>query len=149
VTTTSPFAKRLPHIITRHHLATILAATYAEALAVDEEEAHERLTRALEDPEVQDDIYWALEEGLAGELGTRTDPDALLDKLSKGVEKRARLVKAAPQTPPVAAVMVLVNLAIRLAPESMRTALQSDKGRAVADEGLRIIGRHIVKELLK
>lgn len=146
---TSPFARRLPHIVTRAHLATMLAPTYAEALSVDEEEAHERLTRAVEDPDVQADLYWAIEEGLAAERGPRTEPDALLDRLSKAVEKRRGKVRALAASPAVSAVLIGVNLAIGLAPESMRATLDSDKGRAIADEGLRALGKHLVKELLK
>jgi hypothetical protein len=144
-----PFAKRLRHIVTRADLAIIVTPTYAAAMTVDEEEAHDRLTRAVADPGVMDDLYFALEEGLAAQKGPRTEPDALLDKLSQAIGKRRGRVAAADANALISAVMVRINLAIGLAPEAMRGTLASDKGRAMVDQGLRAFGGHVVKELLK
>jgi hypothetical protein len=46
-------------------------------------------------------------------------------------------------------VLVRINLEIGLAPEQMRATLDTDKGRAVLAAGLRELGGHLVKELLK
>jgi hypothetical protein len=144
-----PIPKRLRHIVQRNHLASMLSATYAEAQNVDEEDAHERLTRAVEDPELQEALYGALAAGLAMQPGASDGDDALLDRLSKALGKRAARMKAAKTSPGVSAVMVKVNLLVELAPISMRAALETDKGRALVEDGLRELGRHLVGQLLK
>jgi len=143
------FSKRLPHVVTRADLARMLTATYAAARSVDEEEAHERLTRALERPGVADDLYRGLSDALAGTRGPRTTEDALVDKLSTGVQARRARVRAATGTPGTSAVLVRIDLELGFAPEPMRATLASDRGRAILDEGLRELGAHLVKELLR
>jgi hypothetical protein len=143
------FSRRLPHVLTRADLARVLTATYAAALSVDEDEAHERLTRALELPGVADDLYRGISAALAEAKGPRTSEDALVDKLSTGVQARRARVKAAPASPAISAVLVRMNLEIGLAPEPMRATLASEKGRAVLEEGLRALGAHVLKELLR
>ncbi len=140
---------RLPHVLPRADLARILVPTYAAAISVDEEEAHERLTQALARPGVAEDLYRAIAEGLRGAQGPRTTEDAIVDKLSLGVQKRRGGVRAAPSTPAIAAVLVRINLEIGLAPEPMRATLSTERGRAVLDDGLRALGAHLVKELLR
>lgn len=143
------FSRRLPHVVTIPDLAVLLTPTYAEAMSVEDEEAHERLVRALSRTRVADDLYAGLSEALEAVQGERTPEDALMDKLSKGIQKRRSRVKAAPGTPGLAAVLVRINLEIGLAPEQMRATLDTDKGRAVLAAGLRDLGAHLVKELLK
>jgi hypothetical protein len=143
------FSRRLPHVLTRADLARALTATYAAALSVDEEEAHERLARALERPALAEDLYRGVSAALEKAQGPRTTPDALMDKLSTGVQARRARVKAAPSSAAVSAVLVRVNLELGLAPEPMRDTLASDRGRAMLDEGLRALGAHLVKELLR
>lgn len=143
------FSRRLPHVVTRADLARLVTPTYAEALSVDEEEAHERLTQALARPGLAEDLYRGLSAGLEKAQGKRTSEDALVDKLSKGVQARRGRVKAAPSTPGISAVMVRVNLELGLAPEQMRAMLEGEKGRAVLEKGLAELGAHLVKELLR
>lgn len=143
------FSRRLPHVLTRGDLALLLAPTYASALSVDEEEALERLRRALERPGVADDLYRGVSAALLAAKGPRTSEDALVDKLSAGVQARRSRARAAPATPALSAVMVRVNLEIGLAPEPMRATLAGGKGQALLEEGLRQLGDHLVKELLK
>ena len=102
----SPVSRRLPHVLTRADLAHLVAPSYAESLGVDEEEARERVARALERPGVADDLYRGISAALAEARGPRTSEDALLDKLSKAIQKRRSRVKGAPSTPGLAAVMV-------------------------------------------
>lgn len=139
--------ERLPHVVTRADLATSLTATYAAAQNVDDEEAHDRLARALTDPGLLDDLYWGLEEALVAQQGSRSD-DALLDTLSKRVASRKGRL-AASTSRDVAAVIVRINLLLNLAPDAMRELLDSEKGKAALDKGLRTLGAHLVKELLK
>ncbi|HEY3449328.1 MAG TPA: hypothetical protein VGK67_23440 [Myxococcales bacterium] len=138
---------RLHHVLTRGDLATLLTPTYAEAQNVDDEEAHDRLARALGDPELLDDLYWGLTQALTAQQGKRTD-DALLDTLAKRVSARKGRLAAATGRE-IAAVMVRINLQLNLAPDTMRSVLESEKGKAALDQGLRALGAHLVKELLK
>jgi len=143
------FSRRLPHVLTRADLALLVAPTYAEALSVDEEEAQERVARALARPEVVDDLYRGISAALEEARGPRMTEDAVMDKLSKGVQARRSRAKPAPESPAISAVLVRLNLEIGLAPEQMRATLASEKGRAMLEEGLRALGAHLVKDLLR
>src|SRR6266545_7998506 len=102
------FSRRLPHVLTRSDLVLLLAPTYAKARLVDDDEASERLARALAVPAALDELY-------AG----------------------------------VSAALIRLDLEIGMAPESMRATLATPRGRALLDEGLRALGAHVVKELLR
>lgn len=143
------FSKRLPHVLPRHDLVLLLAPTYAAARGVDHEEATERLTRALASPPALDAVYRGLSAALAAAQGARTSEDALMDKLSAGVQARRRYAKAADATPAVSAALVRLDLEVGLAPESMRDVFASPRGAALLEEGLRALGAHVVKDLLK
>ena len=143
------FSRRLPHVLTRKDLARALASTYAKAASVDAEEALERMERAVANDRIADDLYAGLSAAMAERKGPRTTEDELVDKLSEGVQKRRSRVKAAELTPAISAAMVLVNLELGYAPEMMRNALQTEKGRALLEEGLRALGAHLVSELVK
>jgi hypothetical protein len=143
------FSRRLPHVLTRADLALALSPTYAAALGVDEDEARDRLARALEHQDVLEDLYRGLSAALAEARGPRTSEDALVDRLSAGVQARRARVRPAPVTPALSAVIVRVNLAIGLAPEPMRATLETERGRALLDEGLRALGGHLVRELAR
>lgn len=138
-------ARRIPHVFPRADLAILLAPTYSESLSVDEEIAQERLGRALADPAVLAGVHQAIAAALDEKRGPRTDPDAQLDRVSRRLQETRWRVKAAPATPAVAAVMVWLNLAIGLAPESMRDTLASGKGAAMLAAGLREIAASLVK----
>lgn len=143
------FSKRLPHVLTRNDLVLLLAPTYAAARGVDHEEATERLARALASPSALDAVYRGLSAALAAAKGSRMGEDALMDKLSAGVQARRKYAKAADGTPAVSAALVRLDLEIGLAPETMRDIFASPRGAALLDEGLRALGAHVVKDLLK
>ena len=143
------FSRRLPHVLTRSDLAVVLAPTYAQSATVDLNEAHERMERAASSQFIQDELYGGLSAALAAARGPRTTEDELIDKLSAGVQKRRAKVKAAQLTPGISAVMVLLNLEVGYAPEMMRGALANEKGRKLLQDGLRQLGAHFVKELIK
>jgi hypothetical protein len=143
------FSRRLPHVLPRKDLARVLAPTYAKAASVDLDEALERMERAVASDRICDDLYAGLSAALAEKKGPRTTEDELIDKLSEGVQKRRGRVKAAEITPSLSAAMVLINLELGYAPEMMRNALQNEKGRALLDDGLRALGAHLVRELIK
>jgi hypothetical protein len=144
----SLFSPRLPHILPPRKLARLLAPTYAAAVGVDEDEAGERLGEALASRGLADDVYRGLSRALADRQGPRTPADRLLDRLSAGLEARAGRVRAA-STPGLPAVLVRVNLELGLAPDGMRATLSSPRGAAALEEGLRALGAHLVKELLR
>lgn len=143
------FSPRLTHVITRKDLALVLAPTYAQSSQVDFEEAQERMERALGSQRLLDQLYAGLSAALEARKGLRTTPDELIDALSAGVQKRRSRVKAAAITPAISAAMVLLNLELGFAPEMMRNALDNPKGKALLDEGLRALGAHLLKELIK
>ncbi len=143
------FSRRLPHVLTRADLVAILAPTYARARGVDEEEANERLARALAVPAAHDDVYGGVSEALRATQGPRTSEDALVDKLSAGVVARRGRVRPAEATPAISAALVRLDVEIGLAPETMRATLATPRGSALLEEGLRALGGHVVKELLR
>ncbi|MGI5864307.1 MAG: hypothetical protein ACOX6T_19945 [Myxococcales bacterium] len=144
------FSKRLPHVVTRGDLVALLAPTYAGAQRVDEEVATERIGRALAaSPALLAAIYSGLSVALREKQGPRTSEDALMDKLSAGLGARRHRVKPADVSPAVSAALVWINLEAGVAPEMMRNALETPKGRALLEEGPREIGRHLVKELVR
>lgn len=146
---TDPIARRLPHVLTVRDLVTILVPTYSEALSVDEDEARDRLSRALAIPALAAEAYDAIAAALHDARGVRTSQDAVVDKLSAGVQARRGRAKAAPSTPAISAVLVRVNLEIGAAPEQMRQTLATEKGRAMLDAGWKALATHLVKDLLR
>ncbi len=143
------FSRRLPHVITRSDLSRALAPTYAKAAQVDAEEAEDRLLRAFANQRVLDEVYGGLSAALVETQGPRTTEDELVDKLSAGVQARRGRVRAAELTPAVSAVLVLVNVELGQAPEMMRDTLKGGKGKALLQEGLKALGAHLVRELIR
>jgi len=143
------FSPRLPHVLTRADLARVLLDTYVDAMGVDDDEALDRLGRVLAKQDVLDDLYRGISTALAAVQGPRTTEDALMDKLGQGVQKRRSRVKAAPSHPALSAVLVRLNLELGLAPEQMRSTLATEKGRAILEDGLARLGKHVVTELLR
>jgi predicted trehalose synthase len=139
--------RRIPHVFPRAELAWLLAPTYADALGVDEEIAVERLGRALADPATLAAIHAAIAGVLEDARGPRTDPEAQVDRISKRLQTRRSRVKPAASTPAVSAVMIWLNLAIGMAPESMRDTLAAGKGAAMLAAGLREVAASLVKDL--
>jgi hypothetical protein len=141
--------RRLPHLLPRATLAALLAPTYAQALSVDHEIALERLEQALARPEALDAVLRGVAAALREARGPRTSEDAQLDRLSAGLQSRRGRVRAAPATAGVSAAMVWLNLAIGLAPESMRETLAGAKGAALLEAGLRELGGSLARDLLR
>ena len=95
-------------------------------------------------------------DGNGANVGKRSSGDAVetffdlvIDELSAGVQKRRSRVKAAALTPALSAVMVMLNVELGYAPEMMRGALENPKGKALLEDGLRALGTHLLKELIK
>jgi len=141
------FSHRLPHVLTRADLADLLAPTYAREGNVSEELAHERMARALKSSGVPDRLYAAISTALVSAQGSKTQ-DAVMDALSKAVPKRCGKIGAAPSTPALSAVTVLLNIELGLAPGDLRSTLESDKGRVLLDRGFRALGKYLVEQLI-
>lgn len=141
--------RRLFHLLPRSTLAALLAPTYAQSLSVDLEVAVERLEQALARPEALDAFVGGVAAALREARGPRTSEDDQLDRLSAGLQKRRGRVRAAPSTPGVAAAMVWLNLALGLAPESMRETLAGARGAALLEAGLRELGASLARDLLR
>ena len=142
------FSRRLPHVVTRKDLALIVAPTYAAAAEVDFEEAHERMERAVAEQSIADSLYEGLSQALFDVQGRKAE-DEMIDVLSAGVQKRRSRVKAAEVTPAISAVMVMLNLELGYAPEMMRGTLASPKGAEMLNKGLRDLGAHLLRQLVK
>jgi len=142
------FSSRLPHVLTQADLAHLLSPTYAREVGVDEELARERMTRAMQISYLSDRFYEAVSAALASVQGSRTE-DAVIDKLSKAVPKRLGYVEAAPETPALSALTVLINLELGLTPDTLRATLESDKGQALLEQGFRALGEYLVRQLVR
>lgn len=143
------FSPRVPHLFPPRTLARLLLATYAEAVGVDEDEAYDRLTRALAAPALVQQLQGGISAALVARQGPRTPADRLLDRISAALEKRGGRVRAAPATPGLSAVVVRIHVELGLAPEPMRATLASPRGAAAVEQGLAEVGTHLVKELLR
>ncbi len=143
------FSRRLPHVIPPKDLVRLLVPTYAAARGVDEEEAAERLGRALAVPAALEDVYRGISDALRASQGPRTTEDQLMDKLSAGMAARRGRAKPAAATAAISAALVRLDLEIGLAPDAMRETLASPRGKALLDEGIRALGSHAVKDLLR
>jgi len=139
---------RLPHVVTRNDLALLLLDTYQSAMGVDDDEAIDRLGRAFARPELLADFHRAISAALVAK-DPQADPDAVIDKLSKAVQKKRGRVKPAPDHPSIAAVLVRINLELGVAPESMRAMLETDKGKRALDDGMSRLAKYLVGELVK
>lgn len=143
------FSRRLPGVLPRAELVRMIAPTYAKARGVDEEEARDRLSRALAVPAALDDVYGGISGALADAKGPRTTEDALVDKLSAGVVARRGRVRPAEATAAISAALVRLDLEAGAVPDTLRATLETPRGQALLDEGLRALGAHLVKELLR
>lgn len=144
----SALATRLPHIVTRADMISLLTTTYGVAQVVEDDEARERLTRALADRALMEDLLASIAEALAPHLGPNTDENAFLDKFSKRVATRGPRMKDADGTK-AAALIVRINMLLGLVPESTRKAMETEKGQATQHESIRAVGAFLVQQLLK
>ena len=143
------FSKRLPHVVTRADWAVLIAPTYAAAQRLDDDVAQDRIAEALATPELLAQLYQGLSGALVDFRGARTSEDALIDRLSLGVQERRAKVRAAQPTAAISAVLVAIDLAAGIAPEMMRKTLATERGQTLLRDGLKQLGAHLIKELFK
>ncbi|MHB8417794.1 MAG: hypothetical protein ACYDCL_06945 [Myxococcales bacterium] len=134
--------------MTRADWAALLVSTYAAAHSLDEDLALERLEQAVRDDQLVDGLTEALELALLEARG-KTPEGPLLDRFAKALQKRRHRVRAAPSTPEISAALVRIDLTLGLAPAGLRDTLESEKGAGLLAAGLRALGAHLVREILK
>jgi hypothetical protein len=144
-----PDWKRLRHALPPRDLAFALARTYGKAKRVDDERATELLERALAAPALADEVYAAIRAAIEAKRGPRTDLDTLFDRFAGAAPERIGRIHALDATPEVTAFIVRIDLDVGDAPEAMRTALDTPKGRELAGRGLATIATSLVADILR
>lgn len=142
------FPPRLAHLATRSVVVAKLRPTYAEAHQIDEEEAAQRLTRALSGP-LLDQLLAATWEALLAKT-KRLDEAALLEKIADTLHDRPlRPGRKAKLTPAWSAFLLLADVEAGTASEAARRVLETEEGQRRALEGLSTAGQHLAAELTR
>lgn len=142
------FPPRLGHLATRKVVAAKLVPTYAESHFVDEEEARQRLERALEGS-VWEELLDATWSALTSKK-TRLDEAGLLEKIAGTLKDRPlRPGKVAKQSPAWSAFLIRLDLEAGTASDMARRVLESEEGRQKAQQGLLEAGAHLAAELTR
>jgi hypothetical protein len=142
------YPPRLGHLATRQVIASRLLRTFAKAHTLDDDEAHDRIERALAG-RLWEQLLEATWAAMSADKKRLTD-DALLEKIA-GVLKAhpLRYAKAVPVTPAWSAFLVLADLEAGTATESARRVLESPEGQRRMQEGIAEVGRFLAAELTK
>jgi hypothetical protein len=143
------YPPRLAHLATRQVIAAKLLESYAQVHHLDEEEAEERLLRALGTP-LWEEVLAATWSALLG--GTkRLDEAGLLEKVAQSLMdrplRRGHLLKET--TPGFSAFWVQVDLAAGTAGEAARRVMESEQGQRMAKMGFDEAGKFLAKELTR
>jgi hypothetical protein len=139
---------RLGHLVTRAVAAAKLRPTYAENHHIDEDEAQDRLERALRGHlwEVLLDATWAA----LNEKKRPQDEAAVLERVAEKLKDRP-LKPGRPwkMTPPASAFMVLIDLEAGVASDAARKVLESAEGERMTTAGIAEAGRQLAHELTR
>jgi hypothetical protein len=142
------YPPRLGHLATRPVVVAKLTPTYAGAHHIDEEEAVQRLSTALQGrllPSLLEEAWTAM-RGKA----KRLDDEGLLEKVATTLKDRPqRPGRVAAMTPAWSAFLVLVDLEIGTASDAARRVMESPEGRQRAQEGMAEAGRFLAAELTR
>jgi len=142
------YPPRLGHLATRAVLVARLAPTYASAHRLDDDEARERLERALSGPLAEQllDATWAALAGTSKKLAA----DGLLEKVAGSLKDRPlRPGRVAPLSAAWSAFLVLADLEAGTATEAARRVMESEDGRRMAAAGIAEAGAYLAKELTR
>jgi hypothetical protein len=125
-----------------------LVPTYARAHQIDEQEAGQRLTRALAGP-LWEDLLAATWEAMKGRV-KRLDELRLLEKVATTLEERPlRYGRAVETNPAWSAFMMMLDLEIGTAGDAARRVMESEQGRKMMAAGLAEAGLFLATELTK
>jgi len=142
------YPSRLGHLATRPVVVNRLVPTYALAHEIDEEEAAQRLSRAI-DGRIWEDLLAAAWEAMKSRT-KRLDEQKLLEKVASTLEDRPlRYGKAVEATPAWSAFMMLLDLEIGTAGDAARKVMESEQGRKMVNAGLAEAGLFLALELTK
>ena len=142
------FPPRLGHLANRPVVIAKLWPTYAELHRVDEEEAMQRLTRALQGP-LWEDLLASAWTAMLGNT-KRLDEADLLEKVARNLKDRPqRQGRVWKQTPALSAFLVSADLEAGTASDAARRVLETPEGKKKVDEGLAEAGRLLAEELTR
>jgi hypothetical protein len=138
-------------LVTRHALAEMLAQTYGEVRNIDPNEAHLRLDTALSDVRLIEEIQIATWNALAN-ARPKLDPDQLTELVAKKLA-RTRTFKAL--KPPrsaehgLAALAVAIDGRVGVSSGEALDLLETKQGQALMKSGIKLVGEHLAKSILK
>jgi hypothetical protein len=142
------YPSRLGHLATRPVVVNRLVPTYANAHQIDEQEASQRLTRALAGT-IWEDLLAATWEAMKSRV-KRLDEQRLLEKVASTLEDRPQRYGRAMETNPAwSAFMMLLDLEIGTAGDAARRVMESEQGRKMMAAGLAEAGQFLAAELTK
>ncbi|SEU09823.1 hypothetical protein [Stigmatella erecta] len=142
------YPPRLGHLATRPVVVNRLVPTYAQAHQIDEQEAAQRLSRAISG-HLWEDLLAATWKALQATL-KRPDEDKLLEKVATTLQERPlRYGKAVETNPSWSAFMMMLDLEIGTAGDAARRVMETEQGRKMLGAGLEEAGRFLATELTK
>lgn len=142
------YPPRLGHLATRPVMVNRLVPTYARAHQIDEQEASQRLSRALAG-RIWEDLLAATWEAMKSRV-KRLDEQRLLEKVFTTLEDRPlRYGRAVESTPAWSAFMMMLDLEIGTAGDAARRVMESEQGRKMIAAGLAEAGMFLAIELTK
>ena len=142
------YPPRLAHLATRAVIAAKLAPSYAKTHTIEDEEAVNRLLRALSGPLWEELLGLAWEALLHG--AKRLDDAGLVEKVARSLGDRPlRPGRESPETPQWSAFWLEVDLAAGTASEAARRALESTAGRQMMEKGRVEAGQFLATELTR
>lgn len=142
------YPPRLAHLATRPVVVAKLIPTYARAHHIDEDEAAQRLSSALQGRL----LPWLLEEAWTAMRGKskRLTDEGLLEKVATTLKDRpTRPGRVAELNPAWSAFLVLADLEAGTASEAARRVMESPEGQQRAQVGLAEVGRFLAAELTR
>ena len=142
------YPPRLGHLATRPVVVNKLVPTYAKAHQIDEQEAGQRLERAIAG-RIWEDLLAATWEAMKSRV-KRLDEQKLLEKVLATLGDRPlRYGRVVEPTPAWSAFMMLLDLEIGTAGDAARKVMESEQGRKMAAAGLAEAGMFLAIELTK
>ena len=142
------YPPRLAHLATRPVVVAKLIPTYARAHNIDEDEAAQRLSSALQGrllPSLLEEAWTAMRG-----KSKRLDDEGLLEKVATTLKDRpTRPGRVAELTPAWSAFLVLADLEAGTASDAARRVMETDEGRRRGQEGIAEVGRFLAAELTR
>ena len=143
-----PYPPRLAHLATRAVVSAKLFPSYSEAQKLEDDEAKERLSRALAGP-LWERLLENTWEALLGDA-KRLDEAGLLEKVARSLgERPLRPGRATPDSPEWNAFWLELELEAGTVSETARRVLEGDAGKQLMKKGRTAAGRFLAAELTR